>query len=138
MHTRTLLFLAAALGSLSGATVTIPNSQLPQTFTVAEGDFLELLGNSLDNAYKWCRLKVRVTAQLVGQEHRLELLIEDDGPGIPPNQIERVLTRGYRADESTSGQGIGLSVVKEIVSAYQGELKIDRSELGGACLRIQL
>lgn len=103
-----------------------------------EGDFLELLGNSLDNAYKWCRRQVRVTAHRASQEHRLELLIEDDGPGVPPDQIESVLRRGYRADESTSGQGIGLAVVKEIVSAYQGEIKIERSELGGACLRILL
>jgi two-component system sensor histidine kinase PhoQ len=58
--------------------------------------------------------------------------VEDDGRGIPPAERTRVLERGARADESVSGQGIGLSVAREIAAAYSGTLEIGDSRLGGA------
>jgi two-component system sensor histidine kinase PhoQ len=105
-----------------------------------EGDLMELLGNLLDNAYKWCGGNVRVTAQPVSQalHHRtgLVLEIEDDGPGVPTDKLRAVLARGVRADESVPGQGIGLAVAQDIVRAYQGTLDIGVSPLGGARLSI--
>ena len=105
-----------------------------------EGDLMELLGNLLDNAYKYCNGKVRITAQPVSQplHHRtgLVLEIEDDGPGVPPDKLRAVLARGVRADESVSGQGIGLAVAQDIVRAYQGTLDIRASALGGAFISI--
>jgi two-component system sensor histidine kinase PhoQ len=99
-----------------------------------EGDLLELLGNLLDNACKWSRHTVRITAQM--QDGRLALLVEDDGPGIAADQVEQVLQRGGRLDEATPGHGIGMAMVRDIVTAYQGELSIERSALGGAAIRI--
>ena len=95
-----------------------------------EGDLTELLGNLLDNAFKWGRTQVRVGAEAAGG--KLTLSVEDDGPGIAPEQAQRVLERGVRADQSVPGQGIGLAVVRDIVDAYGGELRIERSRLGGS------
>jgi two-component system sensor histidine kinase PhoQ len=101
-----------------------------------EGDLTELLGNLLDNAFKWCRTRVRVRAAL--QDGRLTVRFEDDGPGIAEDAAQRVLERGARGDESRAGQGIGLAVVRDIVAAYDGAIEIARSELGGAALVLSL
>lgn len=105
-------------------------------FRGVEGDVMELIGNLLDNAYKWCRARVRV--QAIRDAHGLQLLVEDDGPGIGPDQADQLLQRGARADESIPGHGIGLAVVREITQAYDGSLTIDRSRLGGALVRIRM
>ncbi len=103
-----------------------------------EGDLLEILGNLLDNACKWCRTRVRVTAA-AGEQGALVLEVEDDGPGIPPASIEAVLARGVRADESTAGHGIGLAVVRELVEgAYRGRLELANAPAGGARARVVL
>ena len=68
----------------------------------------------------------------------LLLDIEDDGRGIPPSERVRVLERGARADESVAGQGIGLSVAREIAAAYSGTLEIGESRLGGARVSVRL
>ncbi len=95
-----------------------------------EGDLMELLGNPLDNAFKWA--KRQIALKLYRRDGKLHIHIADDGPGIAPEQIELLLQRGKRADENTPGHGIGLSIVKSIVDACNGELKIQRSQLGGA------
>jgi len=102
-----------------------------------EGDLMELLGNLLENAFKWARHRVllRVQSQTVAPQRRAGLLIsvDDDGPGIPEDQVARLLQRGVRGDERVQGHGIGLSIVQDIVRAYRGELAVERSdELGGA------
>ena len=100
-----------------------------------EGDLMELAGNLLDNAFKWCRGRVVLRAAPLtsaGQRRAgLWLTVEDDGPGIDEAQRERVLERGVRADERTPGHGIGLAVVHDIVRLHGGELSITRSELAG-------
>ncbi|HEX5419063.1 MAG TPA: ATP-binding protein [Gammaproteobacteria bacterium] len=100
------------------------------------GDLTELLGNLLDNAYKYCRGRVEVAAGM--RAGRLEIVIGDDGPGVDPEQAQQLLERGARADESVPGQGIGLAVVRETVELYGGRLAVGRSPLGGAELRIEL
>lgn len=104
---------------------------------ISEGDLLEVLGNLLDNACKWTRSRVVIKA---GPEHGGVLLaVEDDGPGIADGEREQVLRRGGRADEAVAGHGIGLAVVRDIVGAYSGELRIARAPtLGGARLEIWL
>jgi len=105
-------------------------------FRGAEGDLLEVIGNLLDNAFKWSRTRVRVGAR---REGRLVLLwVEDDGPGIPPGQARILGERGARADSSTPGHGIGLAVVREICQAYGGDLTIAVSPLGGALVRVRV
>jgi two-component system sensor histidine kinase PhoQ len=101
-----------------------------------EDDLLELLGNLLDNAFKWCRGRVRVTVAREGD--RTTLAVEDDGPGIDPERGRELLRRGVRADESVPGHGIGLAVVRDIVAAYGGEVAIGRATLGGAKVVVQL
>ncbi|WP_232020206.1 ATP-binding protein [Sulfuriflexus mobilis] len=101
-----------------------------------KGDMTELLGNLLDNAFKWCRSRVQVRAEKL--DTRTLLHVEDDGVGIPTEQAELILTRGVRADESVPGHGIGLAMVRDIVAAYGGELQITDSPLGGAHFIVSL
>ncbi len=101
-----------------------------------EGDLMELLGNVLDNACKWCSGRVRVSAAL--GEGQLALSVEDDGPGISEADAQRVLERGNRADQSVPGHGIGLAVTRDIVEAYGGRIVIARSTLGGASVTLLL
>ncbi|PMZ95827.1 MULTISPECIES: ATP-binding protein [unclassified Pseudomonas] len=99
-----------------------------------QGALLELLGNLLENAYRLCLGQVRVSLrEAPGQ---LELWIEDDGPGVPPDQRERILERGERLDRQHPGQGIGLAVVKDIIDSYDAELSLGDSPLGGAAFHI--
>ena len=100
------------------------------------GDLTELLGNLLDNAYKYCRGRVRVHAS--SADDRLALTVEDDGRGIDDAFASVLFQRGKRADESVPGQGIGLAVVREIVELYHGEVGVARSALGGAQIRVEL
>ena len=101
-----------------------------------ESDLTEILGNVLDNAFKWCRKTVRASASFEGG--RLRLCIEDDGPGISEPDSAEVLLRGARADASVPGHGIGLAVVREIVEAYDGGIEIGKSTLGGALIELNL
>jgi two-component system sensor histidine kinase PhoQ len=103
-------------------------------FVGDKADLMEVLGNLLENAFKYARSKVRVSATMNGG---LELMIEDDGPGIPETQWKAVLRRGKRVDETQTGQGIGLAVANEIVALYEGLLEAGESELGGLKLRIR-
>lgn len=95
-----------------------------------EGDTLEVLGNLMDNACKYGGHRVRVTGRI--QAAQIRLTVEDDGPGISAGDEDKVLSRGVRRDERASGQGIGLAVVADIVSASGGTIAIEQSELGGA------
>jgi len=108
-----------------------PNLQL----RCDEADLIEMLGNLLDNAFKWGRYAIDIQGQKQG--HKIILSIHDDGPGIPPEQMEHILLRGGRADETMPGHGIGLSVVTEIVAAYQGRLSIGNSSLGGTMAMLE-
>jgi two-component system sensor histidine kinase PhoQ len=100
------------------------------------GDFLELAGNLLDNACKWCDSKVSATIRPVNSDGGLILTVEDDGPGIPEQAAEALLQRGTRLDESAPGHGIGLAVVRDIAESYGGEISIDTSPLGGASIKV--
>jgi two-component system sensor histidine kinase PhoQ len=107
------------------------------------GDLTEIAGNLLDNAFKWCRGRVRVRARSLkgGRSERSHLLVEveDDGPGIPEKHRPRALARGGRLYEHVPGQGIGLTLVREMVEkAYGGSITLDESPLGGALVRIVL
>jgi Signal transduction histidine kinase len=101
-----------------------------------QGALLELLGNLLENAYRLSLGHVRVSLQEA--RGTLTLCIEDDGPGVPADQRERILERGERLDRQHPGQGIGLAVVKDIVDSYDAELTLDESTLGGAAFCITL
>ncbi|QGW76391.1 HAMP domain-containing protein [Pseudomonas alkylphenolica] len=100
-----------------------------------QGALLELLGNLLENAYRLCLSQVHISLRSGPSE--VELCVEDDGPGVPPDQRERILQRGERLDRQNPGQGIGLAVVKDIIESYDASLTLDDSPLGGAAFRIR-
>ena len=107
------------------------------------GDLQELIGNLLENAFKWARQRVLLTVRVLpgvgSRRPGVFLSVEDDGPGIAEEDINRLLQRGVRGDERVQGHGIGLAIVQDIVSAYRGELRVERSEeLGGARFVVQL
>ncbi|HEY5740033.1 MAG TPA: ATP-binding protein [Gammaproteobacteria bacterium] len=100
-----------------------------------EGDCLEVIGNLLDNAFKYGRRRITITGS-VDADKPAGLAIEDDGDGLDESEIEQILNRGTRLDEATEGQGIGLAVVADIVESYNIRLHFSRAELGG--LRVEL
>jgi signal transduction histidine kinase len=100
-------------------------------------DFMEIAGNAMENAGKFGRRRVRVRAAPEGAE-RLRLTVEDDGPGLPPEQREEVVRRGARLDESAPGSGLGLSIIDELARAYRGSLDLGDSTLGGLAVSVVL
>lgn len=110
-------------------------------FPGIEGDLMEIAGNLLENAFKWCRHSVflRVTTSYGAEAERLLLIcVEDDGPGIAEQERELVCQRGVRADQSQPGHGIGLAVVYDLASAYHGQLIIGKSDQQGAAVCVQI
>jgi two-component system sensor histidine kinase PhoQ len=110
-------------------------------FAGDRGDLFELLGNLLDNACKWCRGRVRVSTSRAfdaSGRSRLRVTVEDDGAGVAPDDRQRILERGARADEQVDGQGLGLAMVRDIVELYDGSLEIGDSALGGARIEVAL
>ena len=101
---------------------------------IEQGALLEMLGNLLENAYRLCLSEVRVSVR--DTQGGIELCVEDDGPGVPPDQRARILQRGERLDRQHPGQGIGLAVVKDIIESYSAKLTLGDSALGGAAFRI--
>lgn len=101
-----------------------------------EADLMELLGNLIDNACKYGRHSVAISAQQYGGD--LAISVEDDGPGVEADVQQTILTRGARADTATPGQGIGLAIAVDILSSYGGSIDIFRSKLGGAGFTIRI
>ena len=105
-------------------------------FAGEEQDLQEMLGNLLDNACRSARTAVRVRVQREGAQ--LQMAVDDDGPGIAPEQRAAVLQRGVRLDESLPGSGLGLAIVVELATLYGGALTLDSSDLGGLSARLTL
>jgi len=100
-----------------------------------ESDCLEVIGNLLDNAFKYSRGHVAISSGEVAAGE-IKLIIEDDGEGLEAEEVEQILNRGTRLDQVSEGQGIGLAVVAEIVESYNIEMTFKRSVRGG--LGVQL
>ena len=106
-----------------------------------ERDLMEMLGNLIENAFKYGKTQVRVSLReaSAGGAGTLTAAVEDDGPGVPPAQRKAVLQRGVRADAATEGQGLGLAIAQELAEDYGGSVTITESEdLGGAKLLLAL
>jgi signal transduction histidine kinase len=99
-------------------------------------DLEEMLGNLLDNACKWAQGRVLVHCR--GSDEMLVLAVEDDGPGIPDEEMVNVMRRGHKLDESKPGHGQGLGIVKDIADLYGGSLKLMRSRYGGLLAELVL
>ena len=102
------------------------------------GDFLELAGNLLDNACKWCDSQVSLTIKPADADGGMIMTVADDGPGIPQDAADALLQRGSRLDESAPGHGIGLAVVRDIARSYGGDVAVGKSALGGAEITVTI
>ena len=104
-------------------------------------DLMEMMGNLLDNACKYGNGTIRLSAgavESVETRTGLWMAVENNGAPIDPAMYDRLLQRGVRGDERVEGHGLGLTIVTELVSAYGGDIIIDRSELGGAVFKITI
>lgn len=103
-----------------------------------ELDLLEVLGNCLDNAFKWCHNRVCITAYSIksNKKQKVRIVIKDNGPGFHTETIYDFKKRGIRADESKPGQGLGLSMATEIVEIYGGQLLLSNIQPNGAKVTI--
>ena len=99
-------------------------------------DFEEMLGNLLDNACKWTKSGVTVTA--TADSGRVVIAVDDDGAGLNAGMREQVLKRGVRADEAAPGSGLGLAIVRDLAEAYGGSITLEQSSLGGVRARLTL
>lgn len=100
---------------------------------VASEDLLEIAGALIENAARFARRRIRITGEASGYGPLIggTLVVEDDGPGIGPEQVAEALMRGGRLDEAGSGHGLGLAIAHDLVDATRGEITLLRSELGG-------
>jgi signal transduction histidine kinase len=108
-------------------TVVIPDDAAIQ---IESGDLLELVGILLDNAAKWAKSVVDVRWK------ENALTINDDGPGVPDDQLAEIQKRGVRLDETVPGSGLGLGIARDIADVYGHQLDFARSNLGGLSVRI--
>jgi len=104
-------------------------------------DLDEMLGNLLDNACKWAHRGVVVRSLDVSAEggaRAVDIVVEDDGPGIDPALRDAVLQRGVRADEAAPGSGLGLAIVRELADLYGGSVTLASAASGGLSARLRL
>lgn len=125
-----------------GTQLTLSAGPVGLLFAGEREDLEEIVGNLLDNAMKWAKSRVILTAAPVeptaGPVERLRISIEDDGPGIPKDKAHEVLQRGKRLDETKPGSGLGLAIVADLVKEYGGTLKLEKSALGGLKAVVEL
>jgi len=110
-------------------------------FRGEQQDLEEMVGNLVDNACKWAQSRVAVEAvsEKTDPRHdrrRLRIVVDDDGPGLSPQEREQVARRGRRLDETKPGSGLGLSIVVELANLYGGGLTLGTAPIGG--LRAEL
>jgi signal transduction histidine kinase len=101
-------------------------------------DFEEMVGNLLDNACKWAKSRVWVTASRAGGDGNFEVLVDDDGPGLTGAERAKAVKRGQRLDETKPGSGLGLSIVADLAHLYKGRFELEPSPQGGLRARLEL
>jgi signal transduction histidine kinase len=112
--------------------VTPADIQLP----IDARDLEDLFGNLLDNARKWAKGRVDVT--VTRHDAAVQVMIGDDGPGIPAARIEDVLAHGDRLDRTVPGSGIGLTIARDLAELHGGALQLSASALGGVQVNVRL
>jgi signal transduction histidine kinase len=100
-------------------------------------DLEEMIGNLMDNACKWSGGEVRVTARSA-EDKTLNIVIEDDGPGLDADGCTKALERGVRLDEQAPGTGLGLAIVADLAKAYDGDIELSRSDMAGLLVKLSL
>lgn len=115
----------------SGQRLTFENALGDTVLPLGRFALMELAGPLLENAARHARSVVRVSGDRTG------LCVEDDGPGLSDAQIVDVLGTGKRLDETEQGYGLGLSIARDIAELSGGALRLERSDLGGLCARVE-
>jgi len=108
-------------------------------FRGEQQDLEEMVGNLVDNAFKWASTRVAMEVGLEQPEpgrQVVRIMVDDDGPGLTPSEREQVAHRGRRLDETKPGSGLGLSIVVELAALYGGALNLGTAPIGG--LRAEL
>lgn len=108
----------------------------PSIFNGEEYDLQEIVGNILDNACKWAKTRVEISA--APYMDGLQIIVEDDGFGVNPADYDKILKRGFRVDELTQGSGLGLAIVNDLVTLYDGSIELSLSSLGGLRVQVRL
>jgi signal transduction histidine kinase len=128
--------IVTAMQRLHGARSLSFVVDIPSDTTVNcdEGDLAEMLSNLLDNACKWARARVAVTAQASAAGTMIE--IADDGPGIAPDKRVYAFDVGTRLDESKAGSGLGLAISRDLARLYGGDLALLDGPGGGLLARL--
>jgi signal transduction histidine kinase len=103
---------------------------------VTPEDLDEIVGNIIDNAFKWAKSAVRISAKKTGRD--VWIVISDNGPGIEDNRISEAFQPGRRMDETVPGDGFGLTIVKELVELHGGSIRLERGENGGLTCSLAL
>ncbi|MEO1090330.1 MAG: sensor histidine kinase [Pseudomonadota bacterium] len=110
--------------------------QIDAVFRGEREDFLEMLGNLLDNACKWATRDVEIGVEPT--EGGFVVHVDDDGPGLPESERTSVIERGRRLDESVPGSGLGLAIVADHARLYRGSLVLGEGPLGGLRATLRL
>ncbi|WP_218919639.1 ATP-binding protein [Shewanella psychrophila] len=103
---------------------------------IEQADLDDMLGNLIENAYKWSNSLIRVHAK--AHEEHITIFVDDDGPGIANEQLDNITKRGYRLDEEVMGSGLGLNIASEIAHSYRGSLSFKKSSMGGLSAALTL
>jgi signal transduction histidine kinase len=101
-------------------------------------DFEEMVGNLCDNACKWAKSRVWVTAMRTDGAANFEVVVDDDGAGLTEAERAKVVKRGQRLDETKPGSGLGLSIVADLAHLYKGRFELEPSPQGGLRARLEL
>jgi signal transduction histidine kinase len=114
------------------------NSSPGLKFQGEKQDFEEMVGNLLDNACKWAKSRVCITAAQADGAGTFEVLVDDDGPGLTGPERVKAVKRGQRLDETKPGSGLGLSIVADLAHLYKGRFELEPSPQGGLRARLEL
>jgi signal transduction histidine kinase len=132
--------IISALGRLHAARGLAFENELQPTLALAcdPDDLNEMLANLVDNAAKWAASRVRLSDRPAARPGYAEIVVEDDGPGVPSDKREAVFGVGERLDEQKPGAGLGLAIVRELAELYGGRAGLEASRLGGAAAVLEL
>ena len=119
-----------------GATVDIAGDRTAEV-RVERQDVDEMIGNLVENAAKYGNGRVFITVEK--HDSMVDVIVEDDGPGIPESDRETLFARGARLDTDKPGTGLGLAIVRDVAEIYGGSIRLEESEdLGGLLARLTL
>ena len=107
-----------------------------QLWPIEEHDFNEIIGNLIDNAGKWANSQIVLT--LAEHNHHCVITVTDNGPGVQESELNNLGTRGMRLDQQTHGHGLGLSIVRDVVKRYQGQIQFQNAASGGLTVVVSI